>query len=144
MPHLKFFFNKYKNISKTIILILIFAIFIFFLFSYFKFKKTKEKLIPFELEGKTYLLKEAKNPKEWKRGLMLLKKPVNYDGMIFIFPNKEIRSFLNKNTFFDLDIYWLEDNKIIGKDFLPSITKSKNIITKTSPAPVNIVVEIIK
>jgi uncharacterized membrane protein (UPF0127 family) len=64
--------------------------------------------------------------------------------MIFIFPQKEIRSFWNKNTVLDLDIYWLDDKKIIGKDFLPSITKSKEIVIKTSPAPVNIIVEIIK
>jgi uncharacterized membrane protein (UPF0127 family) len=130
--------------SKIFLLTLILVLATFFGLNFYKFGKDKEKLVSFQLEGKTYLLKEAKNPEEWERGLMFVQKPLNYDGMIFIFPQKEIRSFWNKNTFLDLDIYWLEDNKIIGKDFLPSITKSKNVITKTSPAPANIVVEIIK
>jgi uncharacterized membrane protein (UPF0127 family) len=130
--------------SKIFISILILIFIAFFGLSFLKFKIKEETLIYFELEGKIYRLKEAKNPKEWERGLMFIQKPVNYDGMIFIFPQKEIRSFWNKNTFLDLDIYWLDDKKIIGRDFLPSITKSKEIVIKTSPAPVNIVVEIIK
>lgn len=47
-------------------------------------------------------------------------------------------------SYSNLDIYWLDDEKIVGKDFLPSIEKSKKVITKTSPAPVNKVIEIIK
>jgi uncharacterized membrane protein (UPF0127 family) len=133
-----------KNMSKIIILVLILIISILFLYNYFKTEKINEKLISYELEGKIYSLREAKNPQEWQKGLMFVKKPVNYDGMIFIFPNKKIRSFWNQNTFVDLDIYWLDDNKIVGKDFLPSITNSKNVVTKNSPAPVNMVVEIIK
>jgi len=47
-------------------------------------------------------------------------------------------------SYSNLDIYWLDDEKIVGKDFLPSIEKSKKVIIKTSPAPVNKVIEIIK
>ena len=115
-----------------------------FNYFYFKNKTNKEELISFNLEGKNYFLLQAKTEKEWQRGLMFVKKPVNYDGMIFIFPDKKIRTFWNKNTFLDLEIFWLEDEKIVGKDFLPSIQKSKEIVKKTSPVPVNIVVEIIK
>jgi hypothetical protein len=144
MHFLKSFFSKHQNMSKIIIPVLILTIFILFLYYYLKAEKINEKLISFELEGKIYLLREAKTPREWQKGLMFVRKPVNYDGMIFIFPDKEIRSFWNQNTFIDLDIYWLDDNKIVGKDFLPSIIRSKNLVTKTSPEPVNIVVEIIK
>jgi len=130
--------------NKFAILILILVLFGLF-FSYkFKTLNSKEELVFFELDGKIYLLKQAKTEKEWQRGLMFVKKPVNYDGMIFVFPEKKIRTFWNKNTFLDLDIYWLNDEKIVGKDFLPSIEKSKEMIMKTSPAPVNKVIEIIK
>ena len=115
-----------------------------FLLANFEILKIKEQLISFELNGKTYLLKEAKTPQEWERGLMFVKKPVNFDGMIFLFPEKKIRTFWNKNTFLDLEIIWLDDDKIVGKDFLPSIESSKEIVTKTSPAPVNKVIELIK
>jgi poly-gamma-glutamate synthesis protein (capsule biosynthesis protein) len=116
----------------------------FYLNNDFQIEKMSERLMPYELENKVYLLREAKSEEEWQNGLMFVKKPVDYDGMIFIFPNKEIRAFWNKNTFLDLNIYWLDDDKIIGKDFLPSILSSKKVKEIVSPKPVNKVIEIIK
>jgi len=116
----------------------------FYLNENFQIEKISEKFLPYELENKIYLLREAKTPEEWQKGLMFVKKPVDYDGMIFIFPDKQIRSFWNKNTFVDLDIYWIDENKIIGKSYLPSILKSKNIITISSQLPVDKVIEIIR
>jgi len=116
----------------------------FYLNNDFQIEKMSEKLLPYELEGKIYLLREAKTPEEWQKGLMFVKKPVDYDGMIFIFPDKQIRTFWNKNTFVDLKVYWLEDDKIIGKEDLKSITKTEKIKTIHPPSPVNSVIEIIK
>jgi uncharacterized membrane protein (UPF0127 family) len=110
----------------------------------FQIENISERLIPYELGNKTYLLREAKTPEEWQKGLMFVKKPVDYDGMIFIFPDKQIRSFWNKNTFVDLDVYWLKDDKIVGKDKLESIEKTKNIKIIQSTLPVNKVIEIIR
>jgi poly-gamma-glutamate synthesis protein (capsule biosynthesis protein) len=98
----------------------------FYLNNNFQIENISERLIPYELENKIYLLREAKTPEEWQKGLMFVKKPVDYDGMIFIFPDKQIRSFWNQNTFLDLEVYWLDDDKIIGKDKLESIEKTKN------------------
>ncbi|MFA6390393.1 MAG: DUF192 domain-containing protein [Patescibacteria group bacterium] len=86
----------------------------------------------------------ANNQEQWEKGLMFYKKPVNFDGMIFIFPEKEVKSFWNKNTYLDLDIYWMDETKIIGKSYLPSILKSKTTAIVKSPGEVNRVVEIIK
>lgn len=116
----------------------------FYLNNNFQIENMSEKLVPYELDKKIYLLREAKTSEEWQKGLMFIKKPVDYDGMIFIFPDKQIRSFWNKNTFVDLEVYWLDDNKIIGKEELPSIIKTKTVKIITSPLPVNKVVEIIK
>jgi hypothetical protein len=44
----------------------------------------------------------------------------------------------------DLDVYWLDGDRIVGKDFLPSIEKTKKIFTVTSPKKVDRVVEIIR
>jgi hypothetical protein len=107
-------------------------------------KENQNNFLIYKLNNKNYLLKIAKTPEEWERGLMFVKKPVNYDGMIFIFPDKQIRSFWNKNTFVDLEIYWLDDDKIIGKDELESIEKTKIIKIIKSPTYVNKVIEIIK
>ncbi|GBD34309.1 Capsule biosynthesis protein CapA [bacterium HR35] len=116
----------------------------FYLNNDFQIEKISDLLLPYQINNKIYLLKIADEPLEWERGLMFVRKPIDFDGMIFIFPDKQIRSFWNKNTLVDLDIYWLDDDKIIGKDFLPSIEKTKGIYTITSPVPVNKVIEIIK
>ena len=75
---------------------------------------------------------------------MFYKKPVDFDGMIFIFSDKRERRFWNKNTYLDLDIYWLDENMVEGKVFLPSIEKSKETVTIDSSKAVNKVIEIIK
>jgi len=97
----------------------------------------------YQINSKNYCLLTANNQEQWKRGLMFYKKPVNFDGMIFIFPDKEIKTFWNKNTYLDLDVYWVNDDKVVGKSFLPSILKSKEIVTVNSEKKVNKVVEII-
>jgi uncharacterized membrane protein (UPF0127 family) len=107
-------------------------------------KKDNKNLINYKLNGKNYKLLLADEEKEWVRGLMNIKNKKNFDGMLFIFPDKNYRQFWNKNTYLDLDVYWLDDEKIVGKDFLPSIEKSKDIIIVNSPQKVNKVIEIIK
>lgn len=127
------------------ILIGTFILVILFLF-YFSFPK-KSPFIEYKLSNKTYKLLTAKNSSEWSRGLMFYKSKSELkdaDGMIFIFPDKQVRTFWNMNTYLDLDVYWLSDDKIVGKDYLPSIKKSKEIITVESKEIVNKVVEIVK
>ena len=74
---------------------------------------------------------------------MFYKKPVDFDGMIFIFPEKKVRNFWNKNTYMDLDILWMDEETLVGKSYLPSILKSKQTVTIKSSREVNRVVEII-
>jgi len=66
------------------------------------------------------------------------------DGMIFIFPEKDFRSFWNENTYLDLDVYWIDGDKVVGKSYLPSIEKSKEIVTIDSSGSVDKVVEIVR
>src|SRR3989344_2975480 len=92
-------------------------------------------IINYKLEGKAYELLLADTPEKWERGLMNFRSLEGVDGMIFIFPDKEIRSFWNKNTLMDLELLWIDGDKVIGKGKLPSIEKSKEIVTVNSPAP---------
>lgn len=101
-----------------------------------------KEVITYRLNNKSYRLYTAKNPQEWEKGLMFYRKLDNADGMLFIFPDKQIRSFWNKNTFMDFDIYWLNDDSIIGKNFLPSIEKSKEIVMVSSPDKANRIIEL--
>ncbi len=100
--------------------------------------------ISYKLEDKIYKLRTAKTPGEWEQGLMYVTKPAGYDGMIFMFPDKDYRTFWNKNTLVDLTIYWMDNDRIVQKDALPSITKSEKIVTVGSPEKVNTIIEIIK
>jgi len=64
--------------------------------------------------------------------------------MIFIFPDKRVRSFWNKNTYLDLDLYWMDEDKVVNKSYLPLIIMTKNPLTVSSPREVDRVVEIIR
>jgi LPXTG-motif cell wall-anchored protein len=125
---------------------LLLGLIIILLSGFFLLKRKNEKYLYYQLNGKTYKLLIAKNPLSWQKGLMNVysKKQINADGMIFIFPNKDYRTFWNQNTFVDLDLYWLDDDQVVKKDFLPSIKKSKDIVYLTSPEKVNRVIEIIR
>lgn len=116
---------------------------IVFLILFVVFFLQSKKTISYKLKDKNYKLLVADSSKEWERGLMNIKKLDNADGMIFIFPDKKPRVFWNKNTYVDLDIYWLFDDKLVRKDFLPSIEKSNGVVYVSSPVPVNKVIEVI-
>ncbi len=135
------------KLMKKIVFLFLLIIFIFG--GYLIYLKTKKSTstIPFTLEGKKYRLLIAKDPISWQKGLMFYKNKKELkgaDGMIFIFPDKDYRTFWNQNTFLDLDVYWLSDNQVVGKAFLPSITKTKTPITISSNKKVNQVIEIVK
>ncbi len=124
-------------------LIGLFLVLLLFFFIVFSQIFTSDTIL-YKLDGKSYNLLLSDSPEEQTRGLMYVKKLKDADGMIFIFSDKQLRSFWNKNTLVDLDVYWLEDDRIVGKSFLPSIEKSKSIKTVSSPKPVNKVVELIR
>jgi len=95
------------------------------------------------INGIEYTLVVADTPARHAEGLMHVRKPVPFDGMVFMFPDAQMRSFWNKNTFEDLTIYWMNDGEVMGKSELPSIEKSGEYIIN-SPLPVDMVVEIIE
>lgn len=121
--------------------LLIFSVVVYLLVSKNQCPNNKAKT--YQVNNKNYCLLMASNQEQWQKGLMFYKKPLNFNGMIFIFPEKEIRSFWNENTYLDLDLYWMDDDKIVGKSYLPSILKSKKTIVVKSQDKVNRVVEII-
>lgn len=129
---------------KKILLFSFILITVVFLLVYKKTSCSDPQAKIYFINNKNYCLLTADNRDEWEKGLMDKKKPVNFDGMIFIFPNKEIKSFWNKNTYMDLDVYWMDGNRVTGKSFLPSILESKEIIFVESSQKVDRVVEIIR
>ncbi len=111
------------------------------------FLANRSPFIKYELEGKTYQLMVAKTGSEWAKGLMDYRSKKDLkgaDGMIFVFPKKDYRQFWNQNTYLDLDVYWIDGKKVVGKDKLPSIERSKDLVVIYSPSKVDRVIEIVK
>lgn len=137
------------NMKKTI---LVFIIGIFILSGIILLNRNKQEQdrykeftrINYNLENKNLRLLVADTPEKWGQGLMFFRKLEGVDGMIFIFPDKQPRTFWNKNTLMDLDLYWIDDDKVVSKNSLPSIEKSKEIITVNSDKQVDKVIEIPK
>jgi len=105
------------------------------------------KKINYRLTTNDYQLLVADIPAKWEQGLMFVrgKKDIGgLDGMLFVFPESSKKMFWNKNTVSNLDLYWINNDKQVGMSSLPSIEKSNQIVTVSSPEKVNKVIEIIK
>ena len=97
------------------------------------------------IDNKRFKVLVADSPAKWEYGLMNVKSKKDicgHDGMIFTFPIAMPQTFWNKNTLVDLDIYWLNGEKIEGRALLPAVTK-EGLQTISSPVPVKGVMEIV-
>ena len=97
------------------------------------FKKTGEQIADFEVEL-------AQNPLETELGLMYRKTMAQNRGMLFIFPDVQMRSFWMKNTYIPLDIIYLDAEKqvvSISKNAQPLSEESR-----PSEAPAKYVLEL--
>ncbi len=138
------FKSRHSDLRNNLLFLFLVVIIFFIIYSLFL---KKSSFLEYELEGKTYKLLIADNYSEWSKGLMFNKNKDELkgaDGMMFIFPDKQIRDFWNENTYLNLDVYWLDDDKVVGKDFLPSILKTKEPYTVSSKEKVNKVIELVK
>ena len=108
--------------------------------SYFDDKSEKVSL---NIDGRNYTLLIARTSVEKMKGLSGITELKNADGMVFYFEPAEKITFWNKNTHLDLELVWMNGDKIIGRDFLPAEDRA-GLITKESPAEVNRVVELVK
>jgi uncharacterized membrane protein (UPF0127 family) len=107
-------------------------------------KASTSQMIRYQLENKQLKLYIADSPEEHAQGLMYYRKLDKVDGMIFLFPEKKQQSFWNKNTFMDLDVYWIDQGKVVGKSMLPSIEKSKDVVYVQSPQAIDTVIEVVR
>lgn len=109
--------------------------------------KDTYKVVEFRARDTTYKVLLADTPARWEYGLMNIKNKKDicgYEGMLFTFPLTMPQTFWNKNTLVDLKLYWVKDDHVLSTSDLPSITKSKRIVTASSVEPVDTVIEIIK
>ncbi len=128
---------------KKIILLACCLLFGFLAVFFFTKKISRTGTISYNLNGKTYHLLTAVNAVQWEQGLMYYRSLKNADGMMFIFPDSQYRSFWNKNTYMNLDVYWINGKTVVGKNFLPSIEKSRTTVIINAPGKVDKVIELI-
>lgn len=84
--------------NKVLILIFISAVFLF--------GCAKNKIVlP---DGSSIKIELAKTQEETERGLMFRKELGDKEGMLFIFPEDNIRLFWMKNTLIDLDMIFID------------------------------------
>ena len=141
---------------QILVKIILIAVFLFLAFALYRFynqniKSQKDgralwddyEVITKEVNGKELKLVVADTPSRWQQGLMYVRKPVDFDGMIFYFKTPQPQVFWNRNTYEDLDVYWIQSENIIGTGKLPSVEKN-GLRTVTSPGFIDTVIEVIR
>lgn len=133
-----------KKIIISILIILIFGLLVFLRLDKTVDKSETKKVIITNQAGDDVIVnvEVADTKKSQAQGLSDRKELKNGDGMLFIFPGKEIRSFWMKNMNFGLDIIWLDGDEItkISQNLPPEGGVPQNVYE--SGNPVNYVLEV--
>lgn len=131
------------NFKKILLAILGLSAGIAFLFiGKANFGDNSEKVV-LSIDGKDYVLFTARTALEKSRGLSEIKELKGADGMIFYFKPIGRPIFWNKNTRLDLELVWMRNGEIVGRDFLPSEDKA-GLVFKSAPQEIDSVVELVK
>ncbi|MFH1564975.1 MAG: DUF192 domain-containing protein [bacterium] len=84
----------------------------------------------------------VETPEEQIQGLSGREKLGENEGMLFVYFDKEIRTFWMKDMLFPIDIIWIADNKIIDISENLLIPENGNIKRATSKEGINYVLEV--
>ncbi|MBU0531719.1 DUF192 domain-containing protein [Patescibacteria group bacterium] len=95
------------------------------------------------LSDQTELLVElVADPLSQARGLSGRDNLGEIDGMLFDYDGPEIRTFWMKDMKFEIDMIWLNDETIVGIDGSVPLLEDGKVARRTSPEPVNQVLEV--
>lgn len=105
-------------------------------------KPLEQKLVEVRVGNAIFEAEIVDQPLSWQRGLSGRDQLVENRGMLFIFPDRQIRNFWMKDMRFSIDIIWISENEIIGlvQNARPESAEPYTIFT--SPEPVDKVLEI--
>lgn len=90
----------------------------------------------------TFKVDIADDVREQRIGLSDRDSLASDQGMLFLFPDKEMRSFWMPNMNFPIDLLWIDDNTIVGYEENMQPITPDNIMTYKSPQAVDKVLEI--
>ncbi|PIV31870.1 hypothetical protein COS33_00880 [Candidatus Wolfebacteria bacterium CG02_land_8_20_14_3_00_37_12] len=131
--------RKFKHI--VLIILGIFVGLVLFFIGKANLANDAEKII-LNISGKEYSLYTARTVLEKAKGLSGITELKGADGMVFFFSPESKPTFWNKETYLDLELIWMNGDEIVGRDFLPP-EDSAGLITKSAPAKIDKVVEIV-
>lgn len=103
----------FKNLKFKIFFIVLSLILFFSILFYLEFKQIHYENTKVTINNKEFFIEIADDNLKRKKGLGERKFMCENCGMLFIFPEKNQYSFWMKNMNFDLDILWLEDEKVV-------------------------------
>jgi uncharacterized membrane protein (UPF0127 family) len=98
---------------------------------YFNLPAEKKKI---NILGKEFYVWVARNNEQRKQGLQNIFWLPASRGMLFIFPAAGLYCFWNKNTFLDLKLIFMKEEKIVKIEYLPAVYKARVTICPTIPA----------
>lgn len=98
------------------------------------------------INGHTFFVEVAADSATQKKGLSVRDNLAQDRGMLFNYPAKSILSFWMLDMKFNIDLLWVNDDKVIGiEKNMPAPlagTEDKDLLIYSSPEPVNRVLEI--
>lgn len=124
-----------------LIIVLIFSVLSLF-FIKTNTKKDNIVFVKANINKASLQLELALNDQAWYNGLSNKKDLCSNCGMLFVFPTKDIKTFVMREMNFPLDIIWLADNKIVGYSENLAPESSEPYTPYNSPVPVNQVLEV--
>jgi hypothetical protein len=103
----------------------------------------KVEITEIQIESAKLFVETASNETQWSHGLSNITELKENNGMMFIFPTSERRSFWMKDTHIPLDLIWISDNKIVGiVHMFPELAISEQALTRYySPVPIDMTIE---
>ncbi len=132
---------KVKRKIFFILLFLLFAIIIFIILNFIS-KKEKEVFSQARIKGVVIDLEIADSNYERYRGLSHRSGLAPYSGMLFLFPDKQKRSFVMRDMNFSLDIVFIDENRITDIYQNLPFAKDQQEILYSSSVPVDKVLEL--
>lgn len=132
------FFKKTNKIFFFVFVIILFLMIIFFVFK----KKNVDNFAEIKINDVSLRVELAKNSAEHYLGLSNRESLENISGMLFLFADKQNRSFVMRNMLMSIDIVFIDENTIIDVyKNLPFDLKSQKILYKSS-LPIDKVLEL--
>lgn len=132
------FFKKTNKIFFSVFIVILFLIIIFFAFK----KKNVDNFAKIKINEVELSVELAQSSVEHYLGLSNRESLEGVSGMLFLFSNKQTRSFVMRDMLMSLDIVFIDENTIIDVyKNLPFDLKSQKILYQSS-SPVDKVLEL--